>query len=247
MGARRDRAVAPASGFPVASKARSWSASSPTATCVETRLDEPVKSIMTPREPRHGQGRHAARRSEGAGCTPPPRARAGRQRRVRTARPDDRQGHHEADRAPGRVQDEHGSQRRRGGRRRSRQRRACRAAGAGRRRRDRRRYRARPQQGCARAFAGSSRTSARRSDRRQHRDGRRREGASSNTARMRSRSVSARLRSARRGSLPVSASADQRDRERRGSAEGHGRAVHRRRRRAAGDVSKRLAAGARTR
>ena len=67
----------------------------------ETRLDAPVREIMTPRERlitvREGA---IARRRQGADAQAQARARAGRQRRLRAARPDDGEGHHQADQLP---------------------------------------------------------------------------------------------------------------------------------------------------
>ncbi len=128
-----------------------WSASSPTATCASRRASTPRSaSIMTPRDRLVTvQGRREPRRGEGADAQAPPRARAGRQRRLRAARPDHGQGHPQVDRAPARLQ----------GRARascasappSASARAPRSAStllvAGRRGRARRRHRARPSQG----------------------------------------------------------------------------------------------------
>src|SRR5215203_5243927 len=61
----------------------------------ETRLDVPVKEIMTPRE-RLVSVREACRR-QGADAPREARTRSRRQRRVRAARPHDGQGHHQAD------------------------------------------------------------------------------------------------------------------------------------------------------
>ena len=52
------------------------------------------------RAPRHGARGRLARRGQGADAQAQARARAGRQRRLRAARPDDGQGHHQADQLP---------------------------------------------------------------------------------------------------------------------------------------------------
>jgi IMP dehydrogenase len=74
----------------------------------ETRLDAPVREIMTPRE-RLVTVRKAPRwPRQGADAPAQARARAGRQRRLRTARPDDGEGHHQADHFPNAARDAHG-------------------------------------------------------------------------------------------------------------------------------------------
>ena len=79
----------------------------------------------------HGPRRHVARRRQGADAPAQARARAGRQRRLRAARPDDGQGHHQADQLPERrARRARQAARRRRGRRRRRHRGARRAAGA---------------------------------------------------------------------------------------------------------------------
>ena len=153
------------SGFPVVEAAR-WSASSPTATCASRPgYDVPVSDIMTPRDKPGDRARgHDPCRRQGADAQAPARARAGGQRRLRAARPDHRQGHHQADQFPERgARCARPAARRRGGGRRRGHRRAGRGAGRGRRRRDRGRYRARPQQGRDRAGALGQAATIRRS------------------------------------------------------------------------------------
>ena len=106
------------------------------------------------RAPDHRARRHHARRSQGADAQAQARARAGHQRRLRAARPDHRQGHHQADQLPERrARRARQAARRRGGGRGRGHRGARRAAGQGRRRRDRGRHRARPQRRRDRARA----------------------------------------------------------------------------------------------
>ena len=66
----------------------------------ETNLDQPVANIMTPRDKlvTVPEGTELETR-QGADAPAPPRARAGRQRRLGAARPHHRQGHPEVDRA----------------------------------------------------------------------------------------------------------------------------------------------------
>jgi IMP dehydrogenase len=68
----------------------------------------PGREIMTPRERSSPSRTAPARRSQGADAQAQAGARAGRQRRLRAARPDDRQGHHQADQLPQRRRDSHG-------------------------------------------------------------------------------------------------------------------------------------------
>ena len=94
----------------------------------------------------HREGRRVDRRRQGADAQTQARARAGRQRRVRVARPDDGEGHHQADELSERRARRAGqAESRRRGRRGRGHRRARRPAREGRCRCDRRRYRARPQ------------------------------------------------------------------------------------------------------
>ncbi len=101
---------------------------------------------MTPREKLVVRERGSRyRRSQAPDEQAPPRARAGRQRRVRAARPDHRERHHEVARAPVRIERCAGQAARRRGRRRRRERpRTRRAAGCRRRRRAGGRHRPRP-------------------------------------------------------------------------------------------------------
>ena len=175
----------------------------------ETSLDEPVANIMTKRE-------RLVTVPEGADLE---MAKALMHRHrlervlvvndaIRAARPDDRQGHPQGDRASERLQGRArpAARGRRGRRRRATPRSASSCAGCGGRRRDRRRHGARPFAGRARARALGQEdlpAGARRSAETSPLPRARRRWSS--TARTRSRSASAPDRSAPRASSPASA------------------------------------------
>ena len=157
-GARGDGAVAASTaspGFPVlAGQDRGRHRHQPRPALRDAPRRAGARDHDAARAPGHGARRRVARRRQGADAQAQARARAGRQRRVRAARPDDGQGHHQADQlSERRARRARQAARRRRGRRRRGHRGAGRAAGRGRRRRARRRHRARPQRRRDRAGA----------------------------------------------------------------------------------------------
>ncbi len=114
----------------------------------ETNLDQPVKAIMTPRKRLVTVKEGASVEDAKELLRAPPGEGSGHRRRVPSARPDHRQGHPQVHRtSAGQQGCLRTLARRRGGRCRSRHRRACRATCRGRGRRGHRRH-------CPRALAG---------------------------------------------------------------------------------------------